>query len=66
MSEADGDAFAEAILQRVAERAYAELKPEIERYARQRQSGRTTEPRSTTTGGADIVSLTAARARRAA
>lgn len=67
MTEEDDEAFAEAILRRVAELAYAELKPSLERYARQRQAGRTTAPRSATTATPPgVVSVDARRARRAA
>lgn len=56
------EAFAEAVLQRVAEIAYDELKTQIDAYARSRAGYRTSAP---TTAVAGVVDISSRRGRRA-
>ncbi|MFI7203979.1 hypothetical protein [Micromonospora aurantiaca (nom. illeg.)] len=64
MNSADGEAFAEAVLQRVAELAYEELRPHLGAYALARQSTPTTGTRTTPTPSRPGDELAARRARR--
>ncbi|MFE9691754.1 hypothetical protein [Micromonospora sp. NPDC005806] len=65
MSEQESTAFAEPVLDRVAELAYEELRPHLNRWAATLQAHRPTAPRSTTAGGAEtVLPLDCARDRR--
>jgi hypothetical protein len=67
MTEEGLDAFSEAILEKVAELAYAEMKPHLRAYyAHQRRSSSTAKPQAAPAPGAGVVSLEARRARRVA
>lgn len=63
MNSADGEAFAEAVLQRVAELAYEELRPHLGAYALARQTS-SPRTRTTPTPSRPGDELTARRARR--
>lgn len=65
MDQEARDAFSEAILDRVAELAYEELRPHLAAYARARQATATTRPTATTVRP-DGDQLAARRARRVA
>ncbi len=64
MNQPDSDAFAEAILERVAELAYEELRPHLNRWARGRQADRRQADRRQ--DPADVVHLADRRPRRVA
>lgn len=65
MEQEARDAFSEAILDRVAEMAYEELRPYLGAYARARQASESTRP-TTTTSRPGVDQLADRRARRTA